>query len=95
MSRQTDHDAMAEAADALEPQMEARFLRAADRLRSSVDLDTLTLALAKGDVDAAMRATVTDHRLREVMEPVRTVITTGLVRGGKLGARQLNRLTQT
>ena len=26
MSRQTDHEAMAEAADALEPQMEARFI---------------------------------------------------------------------
>ena len=95
MSRQTDHEAMAEAADRLEPQMEARFLRAADRLRSSVDLDTLTLALAKGDVEAAVRATVTDHRLREVMQPLETVISTGLVRGGKLGARQLNRLPQT
>ena len=47
MSRQTDHEAMTDAADRLEPQMEARFLRAADRMRASVDLDALTLALAR------------------------------------------------
>tara|TARA_R110000787_G_scaffold54_1_gene165 strand:- start:4439 stop:4720 length:282 start_codon:yes stop_codon:yes gene_type:complete len=93
MSRQTDHEAMADAADRLEPQMEARFLRAADRMRASVDLDALTLALAKGDADAAVRAAITDQRLREVMDPISTVITTGLVRGGRLGARQLKRLT--
>ena len=92
MSRQTDHEAMADAADRLEPQMEARFLRAADRMRASVDLDALTLALAKGDADAAVRAVITDQRLREVMDPISTVITTGLVRGGRLGARQLKRL---
>ena len=92
MSRQTDHEAMTDAADRLEPQMEARFLRAADRMRASVDLDALTLALAKGDVDAAVRAVITDQRMREVMDPISTVITTGLVRGGRLGARQLNRL---
>jgi len=92
MSRQTDHEAMADAADRLEPQMEARFLRAADRMRASVDLDALTLALAKGDADAAVRAAITDQRLREVMDPISTVITTGLVRGGRLGARQLKRL---
>ena len=93
MSRQTDHEAMADAADRLEPQMEARFLRAADRMRASVDLDALTLALAKGDADAAVRAVITDQRLREVMDPLSTVITTGLIRGGRLGARQLKRLT--
>jgi len=92
MSRQTDHEAMTDAADRLEPQMEARFLRAADRMRASVDLDALTLALAKGDADAAVRAVITDRRLRDVMDPLGTVITTGLVRGGRLGARQLNRL---
>tara|TARA_R110000765_G_C18935018_1_gene607098 strand:+ start:192 stop:473 length:282 start_codon:yes stop_codon:yes gene_type:complete len=92
MSRQTDHEAMADAADRLEPQMEARFLRAADRMRASVDLDALTLALAKGDADAAVRAVITDQRLREVMDPLSTVITTGLIRGGRLGARQLKRL---
>ena len=92
MSRQTDHEAMADAADRLEPQMEARFLRAADRMRASVDLDALTLALAKGDADAAVRAAITDQRLREVMDPLSTVITTGLIRGGRLGARQLKRL---
>jgi len=92
MSRQTDHEAMADAADRLEPQMEARFLRAADRMRASVDLDALTLALAKGDADAAVRAAITDQRLREVMDPISTVITTGLIRGGRLGARQLKRL---
>ena len=92
MSRQTDHEEMVEAADRLEPRMEARFVRAAGRLRASVDLDRLTLALATGDVDAAVRAALTDRRLREVMDPISTVITTGLVRGGKLGARQLNRL---
>jgi len=92
MSRQTDHEAMADAADRLEPQMEARFLRAADRMRASVDLDALTLALAKGDADAAVRAVITDQRLREVMDPISTVITTGLIRGGRLGARQLKRL---
>ena len=92
MSRQTDHEAMADAADRLEPQMEARFLRAADRMRASVDLDALTLALAKGDADAAVRAVITDQRMREVMDPISTVITTGLVRGGRLGARQLKRL---
>ena len=92
MSRQEDHADLSALADTLEPQMEARFLRAADRLRASVDLDRLTLALAKGDVDAAMRAVVTDQRLREVMEPVETAIKTALVRGGHLGAKQLNRL---
>ena len=83
---------MSALADTLEPQLEGRFVRVADRLRAGVDLDRLTLALAKGDEGAALRAVLTDQRLREVMEPVATVITTGLMRGGHLGARQLNRL---
>ena len=92
MSRQEDHEEMSALADTLEPQLEGRFVRVADRLRAGVDLDRLTLALAKGDEEAALRAVLTTQRLREVMEPVATVITTGLVRGGHLGARQLNRL---
>jgi hypothetical protein len=76
-------------ADQLEPQFEARVLRASERMFSSVDLDRLTLAIAKGDVDAAVRATLTDARLKEVMSPIDTTIKDNLTQGGRLGARQL------
>lgn len=91
-SSRNDHREMTDLADKLEPQFEARILRASERMASSVDLDKLTLAIAKGNVDAAVRAALTDKRLREVMSPVETMIEDNLVRGGKLGARQLNRL---
>ena len=92
MSAETDHQELNALADQLEPQFEARFLRAAKRLEAGVDVDKLILALAKGDPDAAMRAVLTDKRLREVMSPMKTAIKTTLVRGGHLGAKQLNRL---
>jgi len=91
MSRADDHEELNALADQYEPQMQARFERAAGRMHAGVKLDRLTLALAKGDRDAALRAAVTDTGLREAMAPVEHLITTTLVRGGHHGARILNR----
>ena len=94
MSRADDHEELSALADQYEPQMQARFERAAKRMRAGVNLDRLTLALAKGDHDAALRAALTDTTLRKAMAPVENLMKTTLVRGGHLGARILNRLPQ-
>jgi hypothetical protein len=93
-ARRVDHHEMTALAEKLEPQIEARFLRAAERMRSSVDLEKLTLALANGNEAAALRATLTTKRLQEVMGPLETTIKENLVRGGKLGARQLKQMSK-
>jgi hypothetical protein len=85
---------MTQLADKLEPQFEARVIRASERLASSIDLDRLTLAIAKGNVEEAVRASLTSKQLQEVMGPVETLIKSNLVRGGNLGARQLNQLVK-
>ena len=92
MSRVEDHKELSELADRFEPQLEAKYERAAKQMHAGVDLDRLTLALAKGDAVGALRATITDKRLREVMAPVKTMIKSTTLRGGKLGAKQINKL---
>lgn len=92
--RRVDHHEMTALAEKLEPQFEARFLRAADRMYASVDLDKLTLALANGNEAAAVRAALPKKRLQEVMEPIETLVKENLVRGGKLGARQLTQMAK-
>jgi len=94
MSRVEDHAELSALADQYEPLMQARYERAASRMHAGVKLDRLTLALAKGDHAAALRAVVTDTGLRKAMTPVENLIKTTLVRGGHLGARILNRLPQ-
>ena len=94
MSRVEDHEELSALADQYEPEMQARYERAAKRMHAGVNLDRLTLALAKGDREAALRAAVTDTGLRKAMAPVETLIKTTLVRVGHLGARILNRLPQ-
>ena len=89
-----DHREMTQLADKLEPQFEARVIRASERMASSIDLDRLTLAIAKGNVEEAVRASLTSKQLQEVMGPVETLIKSNLVRGGNLGARQLNQLVK-
>jgi len=92
MSRADDHAELAALADRFEPQLEAEYERAAKRMHAGVKLDRLTLALAKGDVEAAVRATITDKGLRDAMAPVKTMIKSTALRGGKLGAKQINKL---
>ena len=94
MSRVEDHEELSALADQYEPVMQARYERAARRMHGGVKLDRLTLALAKGDHDAALRAALTDTTLRKAMAPVENLMKTTLVRGGHLGARILNRLPQ-
>ena len=91
MSRSDDLKAIEKMADKIEPTIEARFLRAAAHLENAVDLEKLTLALAKGDEEAALRSVITPTRMREAMAPVNTSITQTLNRGGHFGAKQLNR----
>ena len=83
-----------ELADQYEPLLQARFERAAKRMQKAVQLDRLTLALAKGDREAALKAALTDTELRKAMSPVKNLIKTTLVRGGHLGARILKQLLQ-
>jgi len=92
MSDQKDLTTITDLADRLEPRFEREVVRAADRLAAAVDLDQLTLALARQDIDGAMRIVVPDRRVRESMTPVRESIKSNLVRGGTLGADQVNRL---
>ena len=92
MSEFEDNKELTDLADALEPIMEARYLRAASSLKAGIKLDRLTLALADGDAEKAYRAVITDKRLRDAMEPIQKSIREDLIpRGGRLGARILRR----
>ena len=85
-------DDLTDLADHFEPQMEAQFLYAARKLQAGVNLDRLTLALADGDKNKAFRAVLTKTRLDEAMDPIEKSIRDTLIpRGGKLGARILNK----
>jgi len=92
MSRVEDHEELSALADQYEPVMQARYERAARRMHAGVELDRLTLALAKGDHAAAFRAALTETTLREAMAPAENLMKIALARGGHLGARILNRL---
>jgi hypothetical protein len=92
MSGEEDQKELSDLAERHEPRMEAQFIRAASSLKSQVNLDRLTLALADGDREKAYRAVMSDTRLKEAMDPIRKSIRDDLIpKGGRLGARILRR----
>ena len=93
-SSRVDHHEMTALAEKLEPQLEARFIRAAERMRASVDLDKLTLAIASGNRKDALLAVIPKGRMQEVMAPLETSTKENLFLGGKLGARQLSQIAK-
>jgi hypothetical protein len=92
VSHTEDHQELTDLADTYEPKLQAQFERAARTLQAGVNLDRLTLALADGDKDKAFRAVLTQTRLDDAMDPLeKTIRDTLIPRGGRLGARTLNR----
>ena len=92
MSHAEDHQELTDLADSYEPKLQAQFERAARTLQAGVNLARLTLALAAGDQDKAFRAVLTQTRLDDAMDPLeKTIRDTLIPRGGRLGARTLNR----
>ena len=91
MSHAEDHRALIDLADTYEPQLQAQFERAVRTLRAGVDLDRLTLAIAEGDQEKAVRVVLTQSRLDDAMDPFRATIRKTLIPlGGELGAEILN-----
>jgi len=92
VSRSDDIQELTDLADTYEPKLQAQFERAASKLQAGVNLDRLTLALADGDQDKAFRAVLTKTRLDDAMSPLeKTIRDTVIPRGGRLGARILNK----
>lgn len=73
------------AADRIEPRMARAFVRASDRLRDTVTIDELALAIASGSVLRAMRLFPAGV-VREKMAPLGTIAKDAMVRGGRIGA---------
>ena len=93
MSETKDLENITDLADRYAPTMLGRVERAAATLRNGVDLDRLTLALADGDVDKALRAVVPATRLHDSTKSVDKMMKETLIpKGGRLGARILNDL---
>ena len=91
MSHAEDHRALIDLADIYEPQLQAQFERAVRTLRAGVDLDRLTLAIAEGDQERAVRVVLTQSRLDDSMDPFRATIRKTLIPlGGELGAKIFN-----
>lgn len=77
-----------EAAEWYEPRMAARAERAAQRVRESVTINDIALALATGDVRRVMELFPRDS-VREAFEPLGTLSRDAFARGGRLGAKRV------
>jgi hypothetical protein len=80
--------AIHQAADYYEAQLRARFVRAAKALRASVSINDLAMAL--GNPKQAL-ALLPKTKVRTALAPVSTIWTQAFVKGGTLGATQLNK----
>ncbi len=76
-------------ADRIELKLARSVERAMTKVRNTVSINELGLALAMGDVKRAVRL-VPLERVKEALSPAGTTIRDAVIEGGKVGARILN-----
>lgn len=86
----SDVRAIHAAADRLEPGLARAVERAMEKLRDSVSINALALALSARDVRRAM-ALLPEAAVKEALSPAGTIIREAVIRGGRLGAEQVNK----
>jgi hypothetical protein len=77
------------AADHYEAVLRARFVRAATALRASVSINDLAMRLSHPKQALAL---LPKTRIREALAPVATTAQEAFMKGGQLGAAQLNQM---
>lgn len=73
------------AADKLEPPLARAFQQSVQTIQKSVSINALAMAIASGDVKAAMRL-LPVKTVRESLEPVAEIVRDAVMKGGELGA---------
>lgn len=71
-----------------EPRLRRAVHRALERVRSDTSINTLALALAAGDVGAAM-AHISEAKIREAMGGLEGILVDAYFAGGRSGAEDL------
>jgi hypothetical protein len=85
----TGQAALHREADRFEPRVARAMERAAARLQARISEDALASAIAAGDVRRAV-ATLPDAAVRDALTPVAAIARDAFVRGGQLGAAEIN-----
>jgi len=87
------YTALERAADKLEPNMVGATVRAFDRIRSRVDVNTLANMISAGKTRAAMRAAIpTAEEMDEIFKPLARVQDDAFKRGYRLGMDEVKKL---
>ncbi len=76
------------AADRLEPTMRVAVFQALSELRKGVSIERLAYALAARNVKAAMLA-LPEPAARAVLKRAQAILRDAVMRGGKIGAKEL------
>lgn len=84
---ESEWKAIHRSADALEPSLRARFVRAMKQLQKETSINELALLIAN------KKPVVIDrNRIRELLAPVTSVTKEAFKRGAKVGAGKVNQL---
>ena len=75
-------------ADKIEPRMARAYVLSTERLRESISINELALALSMGNVKAAIK--IASREVESVMLPMGTIVKDTVLRGGKIGANAVN-----
>ena len=88
--RPADYLIVHKAADNIEPRVARAFERSVERMRSTVSINELAMALSAGDVKRAERL-LTVQAVEDALSPVGTIVRDAVLRGGRIGAEILNK----
>lgn len=85
-----EYKALHDAADRIEPRLARALERALLKLRESVSINELAMMLAMGDVKGALRL-LDKERVKDALSPSGTIVKEAVLKGGRLGADEVNR----
>ena len=77
-------------ASRVERRIERAFIRSAVRMQERMSIYEMGLAIGNGNVKAALLL-VPDEFILEALSPVTTILRDAELKGGKIGAREVNR----
>ena len=82
---------ISDAAEKLEPKMARAFLRAIEKIKDDISIKDLTAALETNDLRIIMRLFPVE-KIYEALEPCGEIVREAFFTGGKLGAKEVNKL---
>jgi len=85
-----EYKALHDAADRIEPRLARALERALVKLPESISINELAMKLSAGDVKGAMRL-LSKERVKDSLSHSGTIVKDAVMRGGRLGAGEVNR----